>query len=91
VAWRWTPLQTLRSSGAPAAVEGGRHKLAICDLIPNLGDKVMMFPLLDALRRENPDIEISIFTQGAGSLIGIHPAVDHLYVNGGTEQEGLSF
>jgi ADP-heptose:LPS heptosyltransferase len=65
---------------APAAVEGGRHKLAICDLIPNLGDKVMMFPLLDALRRENPDIEISLFTLGAGRLIGIHPAVDHLYV-----------
>ena len=65
---------------APAAVEGGRHRLAICDLIPNLGDKVMMFPLLDALRRENPDIEISIFTLGAGKIIGIHPAVDHLYV-----------
>ena len=65
---------------APAAVERGRQKLAICDLIPNLGDKVMIFPLLDALRRENPDIEISIFTQGAGRLIGIHPAVDHLYV-----------
>jgi ADP-heptose:LPS heptosyltransferase len=65
---------------APAAAEGGRHKLAICDLVPNLGDKVMIFPLLDALRRENPDIEISIFTQGAGRLIGIHPAVDHLYV-----------
>jgi ADP-heptose:LPS heptosyltransferase len=59
---------------------GGCHKLAICDLIPNLGDKVMVFPLLDALRRENSDLEISLFTQGAGRLIGIHPAIDHLYV-----------
>src|SRR5215469_2219028 len=53
--------------------------LAICDLIPHLGDKVMIFPLLDSLRRENPDLEISYFTSGAGRLIGLHPGVDHLY------------
>jgi ADP-heptose:LPS heptosyltransferase len=71
---------------APPAAAGGPHKLAICDLIPNLGDKVMAFPLLDALRRENPDLEISVFTQDAGELIGIHPAIDHLYVMKGQQQ-----
>jgi ADP-heptose:LPS heptosyltransferase len=65
---------------APPASPGDRKRLAISDLIPNLGDKVMMFPLLDAIRKENPDLEISYFTQGAGRLIGNHPAVDHLHV-----------
>lgn len=64
---------------SPPAPPGGRHRLAICDLIPHLGDKIMIFPLLDALRQENPDIEISYFTSGAGKLIGLHPEVDHLY------------
>lgn len=64
---------------APPAPPGGRHKLAISDLIPHLGDKVMIFPLLDALRRENPDLEISYFTRGAGRLMRSHPGVDHLY------------
>jgi len=72
---------------APAAP--GRHKLAICDLIPNLGDAIMIFPLLDSLRRENPDIEISLFTQGAGKLIGNHPAVDHLYLMEGPRKSRL--
>jgi len=58
----------------------GRSGLAICDLISNFGDKVMIFPLLDALRAENPALEISYFTSGAGAMIGRHPAIDHLYV-----------
>lgn len=74
---------------APAATGGDRHKLAICDLIPNLGDKVMVFPLLDALRRENPDIEINFFTRGTGQLIGVHPAIDHLYVMEEPNRESL--
>ncbi|GGA68323.1 hypothetical protein GCM10011507_19810 [Edaphobacter acidisoli] len=65
------------------------RKLAICDLIPHLGDKVMIFPLLDALRRENPDLEISYFTSGAGRLIGLHPAVDHLYSIARRPKKGL--
>jgi ADP-heptose:LPS heptosyltransferase len=40
----------------------------------------MMFPLLDALRNENPNLEISFFTQGTGRLIGVHSAIDHLHV-----------
>lgn len=67
---------------SPPAQPGSRHQLAICDLIPNLGDKIMVYPLLDALRRENPTLEISYFTSGAGQVIGQHPAVDHLYVMG---------
>ena len=64
-----------------AAARGdGRLRVAICDLIPNLGDKIMMFPVLDALRQARPEIEISYFTSGLGPLIGSHPAVDHLYV-----------
>ena len=65
---------------AAPAEPGERHQLAICNLIPNLGDTVMMFPLLDALRKENPDLEISLFTQGTGRFIGVHSAIDHLYV-----------
>ncbi|WP_263367646.1 glycosyltransferase family 9 protein [Edaphobacter bradus] len=76
IAGRFFRLYAPQAAPAPP---GGRHKLAISDLIPHLGDKVMIFPLLDALRRENPDLEISYFTSGAGSLIGSHPAVDHLY------------
>jgi ADP-heptose:LPS heptosyltransferase len=64
---------------SPPAAPGGRRQLAIVDLIPNLGDKVMMFPIIDALHRENPDLEISYFTAGAGRLIASHPGIDHLY------------
>jgi ADP-heptose:LPS heptosyltransferase len=65
---------------SPPAPLDRRRTLAICDLIPHLGDKVMIFPLLDALRRENPDLEISYFTLVAGQFIGLHPAIDHLYL-----------
>jgi len=65
---------------AAPATPGGRPKVAICNLIPNLGDTVMTFPLLDALRRENPHLEISVFTQGNGSFLGNHPALDCLYL-----------
>jgi ADP-heptose:LPS heptosyltransferase len=65
---------------SPASSSTYPRKLAICDLIPNLGDKVMLFPLLDAIRKQNPELEISFFTQGAGRLIEVHPAIDHLYL-----------
>jgi ADP-heptose:LPS heptosyltransferase len=74
---------------SPPAPAGPHHKLAIVDLITNLGDKVMVFPLLDALRRENPDLEINFFTQGAGRLVKIHPAIDHLYVMEAPQKRGL--
>jgi len=65
---------------SPPAPPNRRRSLAICDLIPHLGDKVMIFRLLDAVRSENPDLEISYFTPAAGRFIGLHPAVDHLYL-----------
>jgi ADP-heptose:LPS heptosyltransferase len=65
---------------SPPAPPGGPRTIAICDLIPHLGDKVMIFPLLDAVRSENPDLEISYFTPAAGRFIGLHPAIDHLYL-----------
>lgn len=65
-------------TAAPAPAS--RLRIAVCHLIPNLGDAVMLFPLLDALRRENPAAEISCFTSGGGRVLGLHPAVDHLHV-----------
>lgn len=73
------PLYRVYAPQSPPDTSNDRHRLAICDLIPHLGDKVMIFPLLDALRRENPELEISYFTAGAGKLVALHPAVDHLY------------
>jgi ADP-heptose:LPS heptosyltransferase len=64
----------------PPAAPARRHQLAIVDLIPYLGDKVMIFPLIDALRKQNDDLEISFFTAGPGRLIRSHPGIDHLYV-----------
>jgi ADP-heptose:LPS heptosyltransferase len=76
---------------SPPAPAGQRQKLAIVDLIPNLGDKVMIFPLIDALRRENLDLEISYFTSGAGRLMASHPGIDHLYTVENRSAKGRPF
>jgi len=65
---------------SPPAEPGKRPQIAICSLISNLGDTVMVFPLLDELRRHHPELEIHLFTSGAGRIVACHPAVDHLYV-----------
>lgn len=55
-------------------------RIAVCYLIPNLGDTVMVFPLIDAIRKENPEAEITCFTYGnGGAILGQHPAIDHHY------------
>lgn len=63
----------------PPATGQGRRRVAIVYLIPNLGDCIMVFPLLDALRREQPEIEISCFTYAGGQILGSHPAIDQHY------------
>jgi ADP-heptose:LPS heptosyltransferase len=52
--------------------------IAIVDLVPNLGDTVMIFPLLDALEREQPDAVVDVFGAGIGRVMGMHPFV-HRY------------
>jgi ADP-heptose:LPS heptosyltransferase len=81
---------------SPPASPGKPHKLAIVDMIPHLGDKVMIFPLIDALRRENTDLEISYFTSSGGRQIESHPHIDHVYAmpqrsKGGTPVYPLFF
>ena len=65
---------------SPGAAPGARLRLAIVSLIPHLGDSVMLFPLIDAVRGERPDAEISLFTAGMGQILSMHPAVDHFYL-----------
>lgn len=64
---------------APAATAGQTLRVALPYLIPNLGDAVMVFPLIDALRKENPDLVISVFTHRGSRILGLHPQVDHHY------------
>ena len=64
---------------SPAAAAGERIRIAIVGLIPNLGDNVLVFPLVDAIRAKNPTAEISCFTYGAGRILALHPEVDHHY------------
>jgi ADP-heptose:LPS heptosyltransferase len=85
---RWVAKLTLQGSAfrryAPqsqAARPRSRLRIAIVSLIPHLGDSVMLFPLLDAVRQENPTAEISVFTAGSGGILSDHPAVDHLYLH----------
>lgn len=61
-----------------ASAETPLH-IAVPYLIPNLGDAVMLFPLLDALRQQNPAATISCFTYGSSRILREHPAVDHHY------------
>lgn len=64
----------------PIPERGPRLRIAVCYLIPNLGDAVMVFPLIDALRKENRDAEITCFTYGnGGKVLGQHPALDRHY------------
>lgn len=66
--------------GGTSPEPGPKLRIAVCHLIPFLGDAVMLFPLLDALREENPKAEISCFVAGAGSMVELHPGIDHVYV-----------
>lgn len=63
----------------PVPKLGTKLRIAVCYLIPNLGDAVMVFPLIDAIRKENPDAEITCFTYGGGRILGLHPAINHHY------------
>jgi heptosyltransferase-3 len=66
---------------SPAALAGPRLRIALVSLIPYLGDSVLLFPLMDAIRREHSDAEISLFTSGAGSILKLHPGIDHVYLH----------
>ena len=77
---RWFRLYAPRSPQVPA---GSYRRIAFISLIPNLGDSVMLFPLLDAVRDQNPEAEISVFAAGAGHILSLHPAVDHFYLQAG--------
>ena len=63
----------------PPADPGPRLRVALCYLIPSLGDAVMLFPLLDALHREHPDLHLTAFVDGVGSLLAQQPAVTELH------------
>jgi ADP-heptose:LPS heptosyltransferase len=64
----------------PVPKPGPKLRIAVCYLIPNLGDAVMVFPLVDAIRKENPEAEITCFTYGnGGAILGKHPAINHHY------------
>jgi len=63
----------------PPAENCGVPRIAVCDLVPNLGDTVMIFALLDALAEENPQATIICFTQGIARNLGLHPAVSKVY------------
>ncbi|MEO8736137.1 MAG: glycosyltransferase family 9 protein [Edaphobacter sp.] len=64
----------------PGPKPGSKLRIAVCYLIPNLGDTVMVFPLIDAIRKENPEAEITCFSYGnGGGVLGLHPAVNHHY------------
>jgi heptosyltransferase-2 len=63
----------------PPADPGPRLCIALCYLIPSLGDIVMLFPLLDALHREQPTAEITAFVTGAGKILAQHPVITKVY------------
>lgn len=63
----------------PAPQPGPRLRIGIVFLIPLLGDAVMLYPLLDALREHNPDAEIIAFVSGMGKILRFHPAVDRVF------------
>lgn len=54
---------------------GAPTRIALCYLIPSLGDAIMLFPLLDAVHNEHPEVHITAFVDGAGALLAHHPAV----------------
>ncbi len=57
---------------------GEPRKVALSNLIGNLGDQVMMLPVLDALHAENPDLHITYFSDPIASFLALHPAVSEL-------------
>lgn len=63
---------------------GDPLRIAIVDLIPSLGDAVMMFPLLDALQRDQPRAMIDLFGTGAGQTMSLHPVVHQFFHHGKT-------
>jgi heptosyltransferase-2 len=63
----------------PPAEPGPHLRIALCYLIPSLGDIVMLFPLLDALQREQPNAEITAFVTGGGKILAQHPAITKMY------------
>jgi ADP-heptose:LPS heptosyltransferase len=65
---------------SPAAMHNPPFRIAIISLIPFLGDSVLLFPLIDAIRREHPQAELSVFTAGSGSILSHHAGVDHVHV-----------
>lgn len=75
----------------PPAEPGFRKRIALCYLIPSLGDIVMLFPLLDALHNEQPNIEITAFVAGAGKILTQHPAITKLYERPPRTRIGLYF
>jgi ADP-heptose:LPS heptosyltransferase len=75
----WGKLFPLLTKPNPAANNVACTNLAVVYLIPNLGDCIMLFPLLDELRRENPDMKISCFTYAGGRILGRHHGIDCHY------------
>lgn len=63
----------------PAVLEAGRLRIAVCYLIPSLGDNVMVFPLIDAIRHEHPEAEISCFASRNNQILRLHPEINHFY------------
>jgi ADP-heptose:LPS heptosyltransferase len=64
---------------SPPSPAGPRLRIAIVSLIPYLGDAVMLFPLIGALNRENPEAEVSVFSTGTGRILALHPFVAHFF------------
>ena len=63
----------------PSVSDAGRLRIAVSYLIPSLGDNVMVFPLIDAIRREHPTAEISCFISSNNRILSLHPGIDHFY------------
>lgn len=70
----------LYATPSPAAIpEPGQLRIAVPYLIPSLGDNVMVFPLIDAIRREHPEAEISCFGFQNNQILKLHPEINHFY------------
>lgn len=65
---------------SPPASSSPALRIALVSLIPSLGDNVMLYPLLDAIRDEHPSADISVFSAGGGAILALSPAVDHFYL-----------
>jgi ADP-heptose:LPS heptosyltransferase len=65
---------------SPPAEPGSVLRIALVSLIPSLGDNVMLYPLLDAIRKEHPNADISVFSAGGGAILALHSAVNHFHL-----------